>query len=122
MKKAILYFFTGILLLNLMIPEAQPDEVSDLKKLMENMEIRHQAEMAEFCAEHLGHLDEVVWEYFAGAEARGAIRKKVEALFPSEEVDEFTELFWSRVQNWRDDHPGGEPASAGLTERGDAGS
>jgi hypothetical protein len=32
---------------------------------------------------------------------RDAVRQKVEALYPAHEVDEFTELFWSRIQDWR---------------------
>ena len=35
-------------------------------------------------------------------EARDAVRHKVEALFPAHEVDEFTELFFSRIQRWRE--------------------
>ena len=33
---------------------------------------------------------------------RDAIRQKVTALFPAHEIDEFTELFWQRVQHWRE--------------------
>jgi hypothetical protein len=29
------------------------------------------------------------------------VRKKVAALFPAHEVEQFTELFWQRVQKWR---------------------
>ena len=57
---------------------------------------------AEFCEEHLPHLDEVAWEYFGGQPAREAVRKKVAALFPAHEVDEFTERFWSQIQRWRE--------------------
>lgn len=57
----------------------------------------------EFCAKHLGHLDEVAWEFFATSEARDAVRQKVAALFPAHEVDQFTELFWQRIQTWRAD-------------------
>ena len=56
----------------------------------------------EFCAEHLGHLDEVAHEYFGGERAREAVRMKVEALFPEHEWDEFTDHFWSRIQMWRE--------------------
>ena len=49
------------------------------------------------------HLDEVVWEFFGTDVARDAVRQKVAALFPSHEVEQFTELFWSRIQRWRDD-------------------
>jgi len=55
----------------------------------------------EFCEKHLGHLDEVAWEYFGTETARNAIRKKVEALFPEHEHDEFTEYFWSAISDWR---------------------
>jgi len=57
----------------------------------------------EFCAKHLAHLDEAAWEFFATPRAREAVRLKVAALFPAHEVDSFTELFWSRIQTWRED-------------------
>ncbi len=56
---------------------------------------------AEFEAQHLGHLDEVVWEFFATEEARSAVRQKVAALYPAHEVERFTNLFWDRIQTWR---------------------
>ena len=56
----------------------------------------------EFCQTHLGHLDELAYEFFGGDLMRDAIRQKVTALFPAHEVDEFVELFWSRVQLWRE--------------------
>ena len=55
----------------------------------------------EFCADHLGNLDEVAWEFFGTAEAKEAVRLKVAALFPAAEVEKFTELFWSRIGEWR---------------------
>jgi hypothetical protein len=57
----------------------------------------------EFCGKHLAHLDEVAYEFFATNEAREAVRQKVTALFPAHEIDQFTELFWSRIQKWRAD-------------------
>ncbi len=33
---------------------------------------------------------------------RDAVRRKVTALFPPHEIDEFTELFFGRVQRWRE--------------------
>ena len=68
----------------------------------------------EFCTRHLSHLDEVALEFFATDAARDAVRQKVAALFPPHEVDSFTELFWSRIQAWRNDEterlaPGGAP-------------
>ena len=63
------------------------------------------ARFEEFCQKHLAHLDEVAWEFFASPEAKEAIRKKVAALFPEHEVEQFTELFWQRIQRWRADQP-----------------
>jgi hypothetical protein len=57
--------------------------------------------LEEFCAEHLSHLDEVAHEFFGGPEARDAIQQKVASLFPAHEIDQFTELFWQRIQDWR---------------------
>ena len=54
-----------------------------------------------FCDTHLGHLDAVANDYFGSDSVRGAIREKVEALYPDHEHDEFTELFWNRIQDWR---------------------
>jgi len=59
------------------------------------------ARFEEFCATHLGHLDEVASEFFTTPEAKEAVRLKVTALFPPHEVEKFTELFWSRIQDWR---------------------
>jgi hypothetical protein len=66
----------------------------------------------EFCHKHLGNLDEVTWEFFATPEAKEAVRLKVAALFPQHEVEQFTELFWGRVQKWRADQRAGSGASA----------
>jgi hypothetical protein len=55
----------------------------------------------EFCGRHLGHLDEVAWQYFGGDRAREAVRKKVQAIYPAHEVDEFAERFWGLIQRWR---------------------
>jgi hypothetical protein len=59
-------------------------------------------EFAEFCAKHLPHLDAVTDEFFATETAKDAVRKKVTALFPAREIDEFTELFFARIQRWRE--------------------
>lgn len=56
----------------------------------------------EFCLTKLGHLDELAYEFFGSDAMRDAVRQKVEALFPPHEHDEFTELFWDRVQLWRE--------------------
>lgn len=55
----------------------------------------------EFCDKHLSHLDEVAVEFFGSDAVRDAIHQKVETLYPEHEIEEFTELFWSRIQDWR---------------------
>ncbi len=57
----------------------------------------------EFCAKNLSHLEEAAMEFFASDLGRDAVRQKVAALFPEHEVDQFTELFWKRIQDWRAD-------------------
>jgi hypothetical protein len=66
----------------------------------------------EFCVQHLPHLDEVALAFFGTDTARQAVRKKVAALFPEHEVESFTDLFWQRIQQWRQD----VSAIAGKTE------
>ncbi len=61
----------------------------------------------EFCDKHLAHLDEVALEFFGTEEAKAAVRKKVQALFPAHEHDEFTDYFWDKIQQWRKDAGGG---------------
>ena len=55
----------------------------------------------EFCAKNLAHLDDVANEFFGTQEAKDAVRQKVTALFPANEIDKFTDLFWGRIQDWR---------------------
>lgn len=55
----------------------------------------------DFCATHLRQLDEVANEFFASEVMHDAIRQKVTSLFPADEIEAFTELFWGRVQEWR---------------------
>jgi hypothetical protein len=65
----------------------------------------------EFCDTHLAHFDEVAWEFFGKPEAKEAVRKKVAALFPPHEHEQFTEHFWGLVQFWR--KTDGEARAAG---------
>jgi hypothetical protein len=65
-----------------------------------------EARFEEFCDKHLAHLDEAAWEFFGSETAKHAVRIKVAALFPAREVDQFTELFWSRIQLWRQHESG----------------
>lgn len=67
------------------------------------------ARFEEFCATHLPHLDEVAWEFFGTEAAKSAFRAKVTALFPKHEVEQFTELFWNRVQAWRSEQAQAHP-------------
>jgi hypothetical protein len=62
---------------------------------------------AEFCARHLGHLDAVADEFFASEAALAAVRAKVAALYPPHEVEQFTALFWQRIQDWRREEAAG---------------
>jgi len=64
------------------------------------------ARFEEWNAKELKHLDEVAWEFFGTPVARDAMRQKVAALFPQHEIEQFTELFWNRVQAWRADQKG----------------
>lgn len=83
------------------------------EKLSEFAAIGHEEMQTEsfgqFCRDHLSHLDEVAMEYFASESAREAVRRKVISLFPEHEIDSFTELFWSRIQKWREDTSHGSP-------------
>ncbi len=76
------------------------------EKLTEYAKIAHERfeteKFREFCRTELGHLDELAWEFFGSELMRDAIRRKVTALFPAHEIEEFTELFWQRVQLWRE--------------------
>jgi hypothetical protein len=86
---------------------ADRDDLTFRQKLGEYASIarkRFEADrFEEFCAKHLAHADEVAWEFFGTDDAKEAVRKKVDALFPNHEVEEFTELFWERIQRWRDE-------------------
>jgi hypothetical protein len=56
----------------------------------------------EFCSKHLSDLDAIAHEFFASDIVRDAIRQKVTALYPKHEIEEFTDLFWNRIQLWRE--------------------
>ena len=63
----------------------------------------------EFRETHLGHLDEVTWEFFGTERAKEAVREKVKSKFPAHEHEQFTEHFWGLIQFWRKteaDRPG----------------
>ncbi len=62
-----------------------------------------------FCDEHLSHLDQIAWDFFGTDEAREIFRHKVAALYPAHEIDLFTNLFYNRVQAWREDNKPAPP-------------
>jgi hypothetical protein len=81
-----------------------------LDSLLHLVHERYETERFEaFCHRHLAHLNEVAYEFFGTEVAHDAVRQKVAALFPEHEVEEFTELMWSRIQAWRDAE--GEPST-----------
>lgn len=86
--------------------EIQRTSMPFREKLREYARIGHQRmeteRFHEFCDSELGHLEEVTREFFATDEARDIVRQKVAALFPEHEVEAFTERFWSRIQQWRE--------------------
>jgi len=60
------------------------------------------ARFEEFCQKNLAQLDQIAWDFFGTEEAKDAVRQKVTALFPPHEIEKFTELFWKRIQDWRE--------------------
>ena len=86
--------------------EIADKDLSPRERLSEYARIAHERFETEkfgtFCREHLGHLDELAYDFFGSNVMRDAIHEKVELLFPAHEVEEFTELFWGRVQHWRE--------------------
>ena len=61
----------------------------------------------DFCETHLGYLDEVADEFFGSEAARDAVHVKVSSLYPDHEIDEFTDLFFNRIQAARREEPPG---------------
>ena len=57
----------------------------------------------EYCDRNMTHLEEQTHEFFGTDLAKETIHQKVKSLFPEHEVESFTELFWGRIQNWRND-------------------
>ncbi|WP_198671108.1 ATP-grasp domain-containing protein [Oceanibium sediminis] len=86
--------------------EIADKDISPREKLRAYAAIAHERfeteKFREFCQNKLGHLDELAHDFFGSETMRDAIRQKVTALFPAHEHDEFTELFWNRIQTWRE--------------------
>ncbi len=85
--------------------EIQRQEIPFREKLSRYAAIGHKRfqtdEFYEFCDRHLSHLDAVADAFFDSDTAKDAVRQKVNSLFPTHEVESFTELFWQRIQQWR---------------------
>lgn len=85
--------------------EIADKDISPREKLAGYAAIAHQRyeteRFREFCQTHLSHLDELAYDFFASATVKDAIHQKVSSLFPEHEIEEFTELFWQRIQDWR---------------------
>lgn len=85
-------------------------DLSPREKLTQYAAIAHQRyeteKFNEFCDKHLSHLDELAYNFFASDTLRDAIHQKVSSLFPAHEIEEFTELFWGRIQLWREQEGG----------------
>ncbi|MGQ7847483.1 ATP-grasp domain-containing protein [Granulosicoccus sp. 3-233] len=85
--------------------EIADKDISPREKLSRYAGIAHERfeteRFREFCQTHLSHLDELAYEFFASDTVRDAIHQKVSSLFPAHEIEEFTELFWQRIQDWR---------------------
>ncbi|WP_197431134.1 ATP-grasp domain-containing protein [Aliiruegeria sabulilitoris] len=79
---------------------------SPREKLTEYAKIAHKRFETEkfrrFCKNQLKDLDELAYDFFGSEKLHDAIRQKVEALFPHHEHEEFTQLFWDRIQLWRE--------------------
>jgi hypothetical protein len=58
----------------------------------------------EFCAKHLGHLDEVVAEWFASPAFQALLDQTVRGMYPPHEHDRFLAHFTGLLDAWRRDH------------------
>ena len=85
--------------------EIADKDLSPREKLKAYAAIAHERfeteKFQDFCRTHLGHLDELAYDFFGSDLMRDAIRQKVTSLFPDHEIEEFSEFFWNRVQLWR---------------------
>ncbi|RVT82244.1 hypothetical protein DXV76_17365 [Rhodobacteraceae bacterium CCMM004] len=84
---------------------ADSDRSQD-EKLAEYAKIAHKRletdKFRDFNRKHLSHLDELAYDFFGSETLRDSIHQKVSAIFPAHEIGEFTELFWNRIQDWRE--------------------
>ena len=91
------------------VAEAIDDPVERLEALGKLARERFDADRFDrFCADNLAGLDRAALDFFGTERAREIIRRKVATLFPTHEVDEFTDHFYGLIQFWR--HTRGGPA------------
>jgi hypothetical protein len=57
-----------------------------------------------FCAEYLGNVDEVVYEWVSSEEFRSLLRETVRAIYPVHEHDKFLGHFGGLIDAWVRDH------------------
>jgi hypothetical protein len=58
----------------------------------------------EFCAKHLGHIDEMVAEWVGSEEFRSLLRETVRAMYPPHEHERFLGHFNGLIDAWLRDH------------------
>jgi len=58
----------------------------------------------EFCAKHLGHIDEMVAEWVGSEEFRSLLRQTVRAMYPPHEHERFLGHFNGLIDAWLRDH------------------
>ncbi len=64
----------------------------------------------EWCAEHLPHLDEQVWNWVASDDFDRLLRQTVQATYPPHEQEQFVAHFRGLMDLWIKDNAG-QPAS-----------
>ena len=67
----------------------------------------------EWCAEHLGHLEELVYDWVGSDGFDRILRETVAAMYPPHEYEEFLAHFRGLMQLWRDDNAGGFGSATG---------
>jgi hypothetical protein len=60
----------------------------------------------EWCAEHLPHLDEQVWEWVSSDDFDRLLRQTVQATYPAHEQDQFVAHFRGLMDLWIRDNAG----------------
>jgi hypothetical protein len=61
---------------------------------------------AEWCAEHLPHLDEQVWDWVSSDDFDRLLRQTVQTTYPAHEQEEFVAHFRGLIDLWISDNAG----------------